>query len=173
MQPLDEKACKKLLVNEVSIRLGTPQTVACDIVRKMAEKFVGLLRDDFDKYIPTLDFSDSCVTLHDHEIGAEILRLTDIKQRFFEFAGKDKIRELFSGTYAEFSGPLLEDHVNNVIVEINTELHHGETWRKILVNAVAAFFKRTRWWEQNRAGLAKILEKNRYKMRQIKFVHEG
>lgn len=169
-KPFDRNKCRDAFLHQVQVRMDL-NSLARDILSQMLNEFFTTL--DLDEYAPTLEFADSYTTLHDHHVGAEILKQTDIEQRFLAFAGKGKANEFFGGEDAALSGVAMAHIANHFATMLESAFRSGQEWRPILIRTVAHKFKNSSWWKENGEQVSKILQKNRDRLNKIKSVQES
>jgi len=169
-KPFDRKKCRSLFVRQVQTRMDL-HSLAVDVLHRMLTEFSDNL--DLEACAPALEFADSYTTLHDHVLGAEILKQTDIEKRFLAFSGKGRAREFFGGEDAELSGVAMTYIADHFAGTLESAFRSGEVWRPILIRTVAQKFKNSNWWKANSERVSKVLQKNRGRLNKIKSVQES
>jgi hypothetical protein len=127
----------------------------------MLSKFIKSI--NIDEYTSELDFSDSYITIYDHHLGDEVLKQTNIEQKFLEFAGVGKFVDMFGGEDEEVSGSVMAG-LSNSFAFIMEDVFRHRGYHPILVRKVSLLLKSTQWWADNKTQISKTLQKNRYKL---------
>jgi hypothetical protein len=169
-KPFDRNKSRGLFVRQVQLRLDL-NSLAVDVLHRMLAEFSDIL--DLEVYAPSLKLSDSYTTLHDHVLGAEILKQTDIEKRFLAFSGKGRAKEFFGGEDAELSGIAMTHIADHFANTLESAFRNGDIWRQILIRTVAQKFKNSNWWKDNGERVSKILQKNRDRLNKIKSVQNS
>lgn len=155
-----------MLVSQIQTRLDAI-SMATDIARKMLEEFMHLV--DMDEYAQEMNFADSYTTLHDHQLGDEILKQTDLMEKFKDFAGSGKFEELFGGKDENLSGKAME-HFSNHFSKVMENIFRLEDFRPLMVRTLSQKLKSSEWWRKNGDEVSKTIQKNRDRLNKVKAV---
>lgn len=167
--PYDRAKSRAAYIQQVKARID-PSSIVGDVVRRMVDEFASTV--DIEQYCPHLEFDNSYTTLHDHQIGAEILKQTDIVARFEAFAGRGRMKELFGGEDDQLSGVVAVHFANFFASQMESAMRSQE-YKPQLVKLLATKFKSSDWWKANETRVSKVLKKNRDQLNKIRSVQES
>lgn len=161
--------CREFWVKQFQQRIDAT-SMAADAIRHMVVEFEPTI--DIEKVCEGLRLDESYTTLHDHQIGAEILKQTDLEKQFEKFAGRGKMKELFGGEDEALSG-VAAAHMADYFASVMESALRVKEYKPHLVRILASKFKNSEWWKTNEASVVKVLEKNRRRLRILKDVQES
>lgn len=162
----DRVRCRALYVDAVKNRM-----TRSDFVREITDRMLdGFMRDvDMEIVARGMDFTNSYTTLHDHEFGAEILRQTDFDQRFRDFAGVGRFKELFGGDDEQLSGIAMVAFADR-FASIMESAFCSRKYRPGFIKCLSIKFKETEWWKDNFNQVSRVLRRNRKRLNAAKAV---
>lgn len=155
-----------MLVSQIQMRVDAI-SMATDTARKMLKEFLHLV--DMDEYAQEMNFVDSYITLHDHQLGDEIIKQTDLMEKFKDFAGAGKFEELFGGEDENLSGKAME-HFSNHFSKVMESIFRAEDFRPLMARTLSQKMKSSEWWKNNGDEVSKTLQKNRDRLNKVKAV---
>jgi hypothetical protein len=126
---------------------------------------------DIEEVARGLNFANSCTTLHDRELGAEIMEQADLWARWDRWVKVGKIRERLGGEDSQISGQILSDHMDEVAKRAESMLRRRD-WRAaaVMVRTLSHRLKKSAWWLDREDETMKTLARNRKKMREVRGV---
>lgn len=160
---------RRIFVDDLS-KVLEPVGAAQRVLSGLMARFLqGVDAEDFAE---KLDFSESWTTLHDHELGAEILKQTDLWQQFERFACKGQIRKQLGEADPKLSGSVMLSHMDDVARAMESLLNQ-RYGQPVMIRILSQKLKNAQWWREQEAAISKQLQKNRKKMRAVKGVMES